>query len=222
MGKKFYISFFIMWLLIMAAVMKELLFESVNPLLFLTFYSIPSNMAISVFPHEPLVVYYGRLYDPSLIAAIVMIGTIIAGILDYYVFAPIMEHRVTKFIRNTAEYKKAQKWFNYQPFLAIVIGGFSPLPFFIFKLLAFAAKYSVIKYLIALFVGRFPRYYLLAYAGSFFEIPPEIILIIFIVMISFYAISMWIRFRKAKTEKETEAVPLNEEVMNESSAGKSL
>ena len=183
MGKKFYISFFIMWLLIMAAVMKELLFESVNPLLFLTFYSIPSNMAISVFPHEPLVVYYGRLYDPSLIAAIVMIGTIIAGILDYYVFAPIMEHRVTKFIRNTTEYKKAQKWFNYQPFIAIVIGGFT---------------------------------------GSFFEIPPEIILIIFIVMISFYAISMWMRIRKAKTEKETEAVPLKEEVMNESSAGKSL
>ena len=103
-----------MWLLIIAAVMKELIFESVNPLTFLTFYSIPSNMAISIFPHEPVVVYYGTFYTPSLIAAVMMIGTIIAGILDYYVFAPLMGHRFTEFIRNTNEYKRAVKWFNYQ------------------------------------------------------------------------------------------------------------
>jgi len=222
MGKRFYISFFIMWLLITAAVMKELISESVNPLIFLTFYSIPSNIAISIFPHEPLVVYFGTLYAPSLIAAIVMIGTIIAGILDYYVFAPIMGHRITKFIRKTSEYKRAEKWFNYQPFIALVIGGLTPLPFFVFKLLAFASSYPVSKYLVALLVGRFPRYYLLAYAGSFFEIPPEFVLVVFIVMFLFYAINMWMRIRKARTEKDIDFDSLSEEVLNESTAGKSL
>ena len=211
-----------MWLLIIAAVMKELIFESVNPLTFLTFYSIPSNMAISIFPHEPVVVYYGTFYTPSLIAAVMMIGTIIAGILDYYVFAPLMGHRFTEFIRNTNEYKRAVKWFNYQPFVALVIGGFTPLPFFIFKLLAFANGYPVSKYLFALLVGRFPRYYLLAYAGSFLEIPSEIVLVVFIVMFLFYAISMLMRIQKAKSEKYNDFDSLSEDVLNESSAGKSL
>ena len=219
MGKKFYISLIVMGILIAAVVIKEMIYENVSPLVFLAFYSIPSNMAISIFPHEPLVTYFGSFYDPSLVAAIVMIGTIIAGLLDYYVFAPLMEHRFTEFIRKTNDYKRALKWFNYQPFIALVVGGFTPLPFFVFKLLAFADRYSVYKYLLALLVGRYPRYYLLAFAGSYFNISPEIILVIFIVMILFYAINMWMRIRKAKIAEDNVTDSLNEDILNDSSAG---
>lgn len=213
MSTKFYISLIAMAGLIFVGLYQQLLLSDFDSLAFLFLYSIPSNLAISIFPHEPFVVYFGTLYAPYLIAAIAMAGTLIAGILDYYVFAPIMEHRVTEFIRNTKDYKRASKLFNYQPFIAIVIGGFTPVPFFIFKLLAFANKYSVSKYLIALTVGRYPRYYLLAYMGSLFEIPPLIIFIIFVLMVLFYVINTWLKYRKMKSQKDNDFDSLNEEVL---------
>lgn len=213
MSAKFYISLIAMSGLILVGIYQQLMMSEFDSLAFLFLYSIPSNLAISVFPHEPFVVYFGTLYAPYLIAAIVLAGTLIAGILDYYVFAPIMEHRITEFIRNTNDYKRASRLFNYQPFIAIIIGGFTPLPFFIFKLLAFANKYPVSKYLAALLIGRYPRYYLLAYLGSVFKIPPIIIFVIFVVMVLFYVINTWMKYRKLKSQKDDDFDSLNEEVL---------
>lgn len=53
-------------------------------------------------------------------------------------------------------------------FLGLVIGGFSPLPFEPFRLVAILRRYSLVRYAVATFLGRGFRYYWLARAGSVF------------------------------------------------------
>lgn len=195
MGVKFYLSLIAMAGLILVAIYKQFLLSDLDPMEFLFIYSIPSNMAISIFPHEPLVVYFGKTYDPINIAAIVMGGTWIAGLLDYYVFVPILSHRFTGFITNTKDYQKSAEWFMKQPFWALVVAGFTPIPFFVFKFIAFSVQYSIFKYMLALLIGRFPRYYLLALIGAVYQIPSSFILTIFIGMVLLYILRWWKDYR---------------------------
>ena len=62
-------------------------FES-DSYLYLAFYSIPANTAISVFPHEPVLIYFGKVADLWLAAAWATLGTAIAGVMDHLVFVP--------------------------------------------------------------------------------------------------------------------------------------
>jgi len=161
---------------------------SVRPLLYFFIYSIPSNLAISLFPHEPVLIYLGATYNPIVLACILMIGTWIAGLLDCYVFVPLFTHKAMDRVKATSGYQTAVRWFGYQPFLTLVVAGFSPIPFFIFKFIAFATKYPMPKYLAALLVGRLPRYYLLALIGAVFDIPNSLVIAAFIIMLLLYAL----------------------------------
>lgn len=187
-GRSFYASAGIMLGVILLVLIWKNMSESMRPLLYFSIYSIPSNLAISLFPHEPVLVYLGATYSPIILACIVMVGTWIAGLLDYYVFVPLLTHRAMDRIKATSGYQTAVRWFSYQPFLTLVVAGFTPIPFFIFKFIAFAVKYPIPKYLAALLVGRLPRYYLLALLGAVFDLPNWLIVGAFIIMLLLYAL----------------------------------
>ena len=156
---------------------------AVNPFFYLLFYSIPSNMAVSLFPHEPIVILYGKQYDIILVSIICGIGTVIAAFLDHIFFTPILNHQKLDVFKTKAIYKKVIYFFNKSPFLTIAIGGFTPIPFFPIKLLSFSARYPLVKYLTAVFIGRFPRYYLLAAFGEMTLLPDWIIWLLMAVLI---------------------------------------
>lgn len=182
-GRSFYVSAGIMLGVILLVLIWKNMSESMRPLLYFSIYSIPSNLAISLFPHEPVLVYLGATYSPIILACIVMVGTWIAGLLDYHVFVPLFTHTAMDRFKATSGYQVAVRWFGCQPFLTLAAAGFTPVPFFIFKFIAFAMKYPIPKYLAALLVGRFPRYYLLALAGAVFDLPNWLIIGAFIIML---------------------------------------
>ncbi|KPK96295.1 hypothetical protein AMJ80_00870 [bacterium SM23_31] len=166
-----------------------------DPFLTLFFYSIPANTAISVFPHEPIVVYYGKYHNLLLIALISGASTLIAGFLDHTVFTPLLNYpKFSGYKRNTI-YQKAIFYFDKFPFWTIVIAAFSPIPFWPVKMLSFSYNYPLRKYLSAVLVGRFPRYYLLAAFGSVTLIPNWIIWLIFVAFLM-GALYDWIRVKK--------------------------
>lgn len=139
--------------------------------LYLVFYAVPANSAISVFPHEPVVVWYGSQGSIWWTAIAASIGTMVAGYLDHSVFTPVMNLKGLAGYKKKAWYQKAARLFVKYPFAVLVVAGFSPVPFFPFKFLSFSVHYPLEKYLSALLIARFPRYVLLAYIGSFFQIP---------------------------------------------------
>jgi membrane protein YqaA with SNARE-associated domain len=126
--------------------------------IYLAFYSIPANAAISFFPHEPVLIYFGKFANLWLAAAAATVGTVVAG------------------------------YFLKYPFATLVVAGFTPIPFFPFKFLSFSIHYPLKKYLSALVVARYPRYFLLAWLGAVTDIPNWLLFAAFLLVINLYMI----------------------------------
>ncbi|MFQ5890616.1 MAG: hypothetical protein ACE5JR_11270 [Gemmatimonadota bacterium] len=156
--------------------------------LYLAFYAIPSNAAISVFPHEPVVLYFGKYGSMWMTAAAASVGTLVAGFMDHTVFVPILNLKSLQGYKEKSWYATAVRWFMRYPYLTLTATGFVPVPFFPFKFLSFSIRYPMWKYLAALLTARFPRYLLLAWAGSVLEIPNWLLFGFFGLVILAYAI----------------------------------
>ncbi len=74
-------------------------------------------------------------------------------------------------------------WFSRAPFAVLAISGVTPLPFFPFKAMAFAARYPIGKYLAAIAVGRLPRYLLLAWLGYAVRVPAWLLALVFLLLL---------------------------------------
>ena len=156
--------------------------------LYLAFYSIPANTAISVFPHEPVLIYYGTVGNIWLAATAASAGTLVAGILDHAVFVPVMNLKSINAYKSKPWYQKLVRVFMRYPFWTLVATGFTPIPFFPFKFLSFSIHYPLRKYLSALLIARFPRYVLLAWLGKVLEIPAWLLIAVFGIIIIVYAV----------------------------------
>lgn len=135
-------------------------------------YTIPSHMFVSPFPHEPMLLYYAK-FNPAWECALVsMMGCLVAGFWDYWLFVPLVHHqRVRSKYVNTGLYKRFIGLFRISPFFALVIVGLTPIPFYPVKFLSISDGYPLKRYLAALVVGRGPRYYVLAYLGYVLKLP---------------------------------------------------
>ena len=156
--------------------------------LYLFFYSIPSNTAISVFPHEPVLIWYGTIANIWLAALAATGGTMVSGWLDHSVFVPVLNYTKITSYKKSRFYTKMTNIFMRYPFATIVLTGLTPIPFWPFKFLCFSIHYPLWRYLTALALGRFPRYVFLAWVGAKFEVPAWILIATVIVIFSVYAI----------------------------------
>ena len=135
-------------------------------------YSIPSNTAISLLPHEPMLLMYGGRSNLWLAAAVATAGTVAAGWLDHRIFVPVLNVERLSGYKSSGLYRRTMELFGRAPFAALVVAGLTPVPFWPFKLLAFSGGYPVRRYLGAIALGRFPRYVLILWFGAAFPIPP--------------------------------------------------
>ena len=135
-------------------------------------YTIPSHMFVSPFSHEPVLLYYAKTYSALDLTIASTAGALIAGLLDYWLFIPLVHHpRLrTKYV-NTGLYKRSVRAFRKWPFWTLVVAGALPIPFYPVKFLAISDHYPLKSYLGSLIVGRTPRYFVLAWAGSMLHMP---------------------------------------------------
>jgi membrane protein YqaA with SNARE-associated domain len=168
--------------------------------LYLFLYSIPSNAAISIFPHEPVLLYFGKFADPWIAAAAATAGTLVAGWMDHTVFVPVLHLRALQGYRESRLYRRSIELYRRWPFLTLVLAGFTPLPFFPFKFLSFSTAYPMPRYLAALAVARFPRYLLLLWVGEVLELPTWVLVALFLASLVVYAWrvgpTLWLRLRR--------------------------
>ncbi len=151
-----------------------------HPQLILFIYSIPANSAISLFSHEVALIDYGSHQPVYLSTLTATLGTIVAGFLDWHIFVPLLNWEKAAAYRRYRLYKYCIDHFKKAPFIVILVTGFTPIPFFPFKFLAFSMKYPLRKYLAALILARAPRYYLLAWLGSNLSIPGWVLITVFL------------------------------------------
>ena len=141
-------------------------------------YAFLSNVALAVVPHEPAVVWGGAKLGIWATALIFTAGTLVASWVDHRVFVPL----VTR-LQARRGVPPLGGWFSRAPFAVLAISGITPLPFFPFKALAFAARYPLGKYLAAIAVGRLPRYLLLAWVGYAVHIPAWLLVLVFVLLL---------------------------------------
>jgi len=153
-----------------------------HPQLVLFLFSIPSNSAVSLLPHEPVLIRYGQLHPLLITTLSATLGTLAAGLLDWHIFVPLLNWDKLTAYRANRLYRFCIDRFKRAPFLWLLIAGFTPLPFAVFKFLSFSMSYPLGKYLTALGLSRFPRYYLLAWLGYHFKIPTWSLIVLFLII----------------------------------------
>lgn len=163
-----------------------LLFDSVrqsDSLWVLFLYSFPSEFLIAPVPHEPVFFYFGKMYSPLLVAAVAVVGTVMTEALNYSVFGYFTRRKFIERTRDRGVTKRLVDLFRRAPFTALIVGGLSPLPFYPLRFLVVLANYPVGLYLLAVFLSRAPRFYVLSLLGEAFSLPDWLLFAVFVVLI---------------------------------------
>src|SRR5262245_781714 len=145
-------------------------------------YCIPANSVVPI-PHEPAILYFAKFYDPFWCALAGTVGSLIACYADYAMVGAALRHRALARTRNSRLFQWSTKWMKRYPFAITVLFSFTPLPISVVRILAPAVDYNVRRYMLAQIVGRFPRFYLLAWIGHAVMIPTWIIVALGIVLL---------------------------------------
>ena len=133
-------------------------------------YAFLSNVALAVVPHEPVVIWFGPRLGMVTTALIATAGTLAAAWTDHRLFAATI-NRLARYSASATTAPLVLRWFRRAPFAVLALSGITPLPFFPFKVLAFAAHYPRDRYVAAVAAGRLPRYLLLAWLGVTVRLP---------------------------------------------------
>ncbi len=159
-------------------------FPQYNKLIILLLYSIPSQFIVAVIPHEPIIFYYSKYFSPLMVTLVTLLGTLFAEYLNYMLVKFFFTIPKVDDLRKYKTFKYATHYFLRLPFISLVIAAITPVPFYPFRIIAPASEYPLSKYLLALVVGRSPRFYILAYFGYMVPLPNEIIIVVFIVLLA--------------------------------------
>lgn len=97
----------------------------------------------------------------ALIATVTSVmGAVVGYLLGYYAIM-VVEPLLQQF-GYWDKYMQAQQWFEEWGFWAVLIAGFSPIPFKLFTLSAGAMAMSIAPFLLASLVGRAAHFFLVA------------------------------------------------------------
>jgi len=162
-----------------------LCFNRLRPLLGLFYYSTLCNSPFGwFFPmQEPMLMLYGNLYHPWVVASTSGIATLMIELINYQILVPICNLKQLQPFKKKRFYLILEGYFSKIPFITIAFVGFTPVPHAPFRILAVLANYSVIRYAIATFVGRAPFYYLVAMTGKVLNIPNYVYVIATVIAI---------------------------------------
>jgi len=167
-------------------------------------YCFPAEFLIAIVPHEPVLLFFGKFYAPLTVALVSIAGTLLTEALNYSVFKYLTDSALYKKLSQKKAVSKLIDLFNKMPFVVLLIAGFTPVPFYPFRFLVVMARYPIWKYLLAIFLSRTPRFFLLSLAGQAFQIPNSLLVIIFVVLIAAANIPILKSFTKKK--KKTNAL----------------
>lgn len=158
-------------------------------------------------PTAWIVLWAAREVDPLSVALIGTIGTCIANLHDYYIIQYLFRVERIKKAKKTRLYSNAVQWFERAPFLTLSAASFLPIPIDVVRILAISTDYPRRLYALATFVGRLPRYLLLAYLS--YELKPAngTIFAIFLVTVAIGAVKVLSKLRDKYKEFSSENDP---------------
>lgn len=153
----------------LAATLVSILFPGVSDLaVFFTLMLICCGPTSAFLPaaSEPVLIAFGRLYPPLLLAGIGIVAIVLVEFLNYIVFDAILHSEKLSKLRDAKIVQLVVRWFNAQPFVTVTVAALTPIPFWIARTCAVLSRYSIARYMCATALGRFVRIFLIAAVGS--------------------------------------------------------
>jgi membrane protein YqaA with SNARE-associated domain len=144
--------------------------------LYLLYMSFPCTFV--PLPVNPVVIGMGRTYSPLLVALLGALGTSVANLNEYQVLGAVSGSRFARKIKEGRVYTRMVEWYRKHPFLLLAATNFLPIPVDPVRWLSISSGYARPAYAAASFVGRAPRYYLLALLGDRYKVSNEILLVL--------------------------------------------
>ena len=132
--------------------------------------------------YEPILMIFGRLYPPVVIGLTGIVSVVYVEFLSYHLHAKILHSRKLEVLREHPVVQRLIPLFRRVPFFTVWLCSWSPLPYWSVRILAPLAGYSVRRYLLATFLGRFPRFWFFAALGGL-PIPSSVFVPIMILAI---------------------------------------
>jgi uncharacterized membrane protein YdjX (TVP38/TMEM64 family) len=114
---------------------------------------------------EPILMVAGRLYPPLIVALVAVAGNLYMDYVSYHVYGAALQHPRLERARNSRVVQRLLVLFQRQPFFAVWLCSWSPIPYWVVAALAPLSRYSMTKYLLATFLGRAPRVWFFAALG---------------------------------------------------------
>lgn len=95
--------------------------------------------------------------------------------LNYHLFRELLAQRVLERVTKDPRLRRLVQWFNRRPFLTTWFVAWSPLPDWTIRILAPLSRYPVGPWLVAMGLGRFPRFWLLASLGGWMHLDARLL-----------------------------------------------
>jgi len=170
-------------------------------------YAIPSHMLISVLANEPMLLEAAKTNPPMAVAIAGTAGCVVAILLDYALIGWLINHRLLKGeIDDSKGFARAQKFFGRAPFLFTVASAFLPMPFYPVKILAIARDYPIGRFILALIIGKIPRFYIWALGGKKVQAPKSALVSALVAMALMASWGVWRTYRRNKNRPTNSAV----------------
>ena len=133
-------------------------------------------------------------------ASITLLASVVGGLTGYLIGAFLFEQVQPLLVEwgYQKSFETVMQWFEVWGFWAVLVAGFSPVPYKIFTLSAGVLNLAIIPFILASVIGRGLRFYLLAWCLSRFgpAIEPKLVryierigwgvVIILVILIGFY------------------------------------
>ncbi len=157
--------------------------------------------------YEPVLIAFGQMYPPLLIASLGTVGDLYVEYLDYHLFRRLGGFGPYAALQRQPLFARAMNLFRRRPFLTVWFFACSPLPDWMIRLIAPAAGYPIPRYLLAMALGRLPRFWLLAAIGGWWQPDPRLVFGTAVaVMGSLLVVVLW-RRQRARARETAPTLP---------------
>ena len=145
-------------------------------------------------PTPPYVIALGKVFHPGIVALTGAVGNCIAAFVEYrFLLWLFSKTELQQRVETNRIFQRFSDYFHRMAFVCLVFTGFTPIPFEPFRFAAILTRYNLSLYLLAVLLGRFSRYYLIALIGDRFQIPTHYLIILLIGLLAIPILGMLIK-----------------------------
>ena len=127
---------------------------------------------------EPVLMLFGQLYAPWLVATVTVIAAVYIESINYHVYGRMTSLDVFRPLRESTVVRWSRDLFESHPFLATWLFVVSPLPYWAIRILAPMTRYPMWRYLMANVLARYPKYWFFSSVGLWLTVSNQVLLLV--------------------------------------------